>query len=585
MSRPNFRNPFAQGAEKTGQFGDDEDMGGSCGLVATHASSGSAAEELGRVRKASLTLRKRILGPLPLLKKAAGFFAPTTSQSEARRNQLRDLLSQNSGPKPLVLPRPLAGRPTRPPRPVSIDAEVLEYMSKFPSPAAMISGWEAARKVEAVPKRLAEVSTRPSVHHSSPNADAPRHPPAKVGHLGVSLPSIPNVRQKVGVASGHRGLLHRRRKDPDLDDTHWEVLQCRKLRIPPPSHTKWMSAGVLGQGGFGTVYRVLNVVRRQQCAMKVVHYGRGLSDACCNGTINELKVLSRLAEDAHTSPFLLRPFLGDELWAWHSAGEYLHIVTELCTGGHLGWYKYNLVDYNLSLICAEVILGLNYLHRLGIVHHDLKPANILVNADGHCVIADFGGAQFLDVSGSLPHSQLQTAVMTDAFAAPELLCKDASLYPMYDEAVDYWALGTTLVSLLMDDAYLPGSHDMSSMKRKLHVIEEKMEHGRASLRLRTFVMALLNMEPSERPRFPEIGALELLRNVDWAAVEALRVPPFQIVKQVGAKSHGFEIPMAMAHETSKPVDFLARLRQEQLSLVVDDSYDVRWHNASIEGRL
>lgn len=43
--------------------------------------------------------------------------------------------------------------------------------------------------------------------------------------------------------------------------------------------------------------------------------------------------------------------------------------------------------------------------------------------------------------------------------------------------------------------------------------------------------------------------------------------------------------MAPVDEISKlePVDFLARLRQEQLSLVVDDSYDVEWHNASIQG--
>lgn len=60
---------------------------------------------------------------------------------------------------------------------------------------------------------------------------------------------------------------------------------------------------------------------------------------------------------------------------------------------------------------------------------------------------------------------------------------------------------------------------------------------------------------------------------------------FPIIKQLGAKAHGFEIAMASVQEISKPVDLLVRLRQEQLSLVVDNSYDVEWHNAYIQGRL
>ena len=97
------------------------------------------------------------------------------------------------------------------------------------------------------------------------------------------------------------------------------------------------------------------------------------------------------------------------------------------------------------------ILGLNHLHKLGIVHHDLKPQNILVTSEGHCVISDFGGAQFLDRDKLItrePHGA--NAVMTVPFAAPELLCDEDS-ETTHTQAVDYWSLGTTLVSLLMDD--------------------------------------------------------------------------------------------------------------------------------------
>ncbi|KAI0827426.1 kinase-like protein [Trametes gibbosa] len=320
--------------------------------------------------------------------------------------------------------------------------------------------------------------------------------------------------------------------------------------------------------------------------MKIVHYARGMSDTSCRGTINELKVLSKLAEDGSPSPFLLQPYVGDELWAWRSAGEYLHIVTELCTGGDLSCYQYRLNDYTLSLICAEVILGLHHLHTLGIVHHDIKPQNILVNGAGHCVISDYGGAQFLDESQRIHRkTRRNMAVMTVPFAAPELLSENDSAYPTYDHGVDYWALGATLVSLIMDDEYLPGTHDVAMITFRLRRIEKKMAAFYVSETLQHFIMTLLDQSPSRRPKYPEVTSLPFLLDVNWEAVNTLRCPPFDYVKEVGVLAHGFAIPTARVHETQAPVDLLRRLRHEQLSLVVDESYDVEAHRAALEAEL
>ncbi|KAH9854600.1 kinase-like protein [Lenzites betulinus] len=320
--------------------------------------------------------------------------------------------------------------------------------------------------------------------------------------------------------------------------------------------------------------------------MKIVHYARGMSESSCRGTINELKVFSRLAGEVSSPPFLLQPYVEDELWAWRSAGEYLHIVTELCTGGDLSCYQYRLSDLTLSLICAEVILGLDHLHRLGIVHHDIKPQNILVNGHGHCVISDYGGAQFLDASQRIHRkTQRNMAVMTIPFAAPEVLSENDSVYKTYDRAVDYWALGATLVSLIMDDDYLPGTQDIAMIMFRLRRIEKKMKALSVSEKLQHFIMALLDQSPSRRPKYPEVAELPFLHDINWEEVQSLHCPPFDYVKEVGVLAHGFSIPTARVHETRAPVDFLHRLRHEQLSLVVDDSYDVAAHRTALEADL
>lgn len=98
-------------------------------------------------------------------------------------------------------------------------------------------------------------------------------------------------------------------------------------------------------------------------------------------------------------------------------------------------------------------LGLEYIHARGIVHHDIKPDNILVNKEGHCVITDFGGARFKS-SRTLVKSQDEPPTITPAYAAPELLL---DLFE-YTESVDYWSLGATIGELVVggDEVWVSG---------------------------------------------------------------------------------------------------------------------------------
>ncbi|KAI0356939.1 kinase-like protein [Trametes cingulata] len=318
--------------------------------------------------------------------------------------------------------------------------------------------------------------------------------------------------------------------------------------------------------------------------MKVVRYSGGMSETCCRGTINELKVLSKLAEEPKPAPFLLQPYLGRDLWAWRSAGEHLHILTDVCTGGDLSFYEGRYSEDMLALVSAEVILGLNHLHRLGIVHHDIKPSNILVNAAGHCVISDYGGAQFLDRWKRIERDPCSMPVLTIQYAAPELMSQNYVAYPAYNQAVDYWSLGATLVSLLMDSVLLPEAGDRALLTFRLKRIEDRLRVLDMSDKFQQFVMALLDEKPSRRPMYPDVCELPFLKKLEPAS-DAAFAPAFSIVKHMGVMAHGFQIDPPPAQEIRVPVDLVQRLRQEQLSLVVDNSYDVEVHHAGITSAL
>lgn len=93
-------------------------------------------------------------------------------------------------------------------------------------------------------------------------------------------------------------------------------------------------------------------------------------------------------------------------------------------------------------LIQEICAGVAYLHSHGIVHGDLKPANILVGATGQVKLTDFGLARWVWHAG--PHPQPVVRCCTPAYAAPELLRDETPPSP----ATDIYALGVTFRKLL-----------------------------------------------------------------------------------------------------------------------------------------
>ena len=104
----------------------------------------------------------------------------------------------------------------------------------------------------------------------------------------------------------------------------------------------------------------------------------------------------------------------------------------------------NRIKYELShikFIFNELVLGLEYLHKSGVLHRDLKPSNILLNNKGGVKIGDFGLSRFFTNNQIKRYTN---KVATVCYRAPELLLGEVN----YSTEIDIWSLGCILLELL-----------------------------------------------------------------------------------------------------------------------------------------
>ncbi|KAI7871683.1 kinase-like domain-containing protein [Spinellus fusiger] len=193
---------------------------------------------------------------------------------------------------------------------------------------------------------------------------------------------------------------------------------------------------VLGKGCMGKVLLARNHQSHKLYALKAISKAWAITQRETEHTRAERDVLAAITKLRH-------PFLVHLHFSFQNTHQ-LFLVLDYHRGGdlatHLTHSGYFIPDRCL-LYTAEILLGLQALHRLGIVYRDLKPENILLAADGHVVLTDFGlSKQF---HAATEHQRTHTFCGTPDYLAPEILKGQA-----YSYAVDYWSLGTLLYEML-----------------------------------------------------------------------------------------------------------------------------------------
>ena len=104
-----------------------------------------------------------------------------------------------------------------------------------------------------------------------------------------------------------------------------------------------------------------------------------------------------------------------------------------------------LTDAHFQSFIYQILCGLKYIHSANVLHRDLKPGNLLVNADCELKICDFGLARIQD-------PQMTGYVSTRYYRAPEIMLT----WQKYDVEVDIWSAGCIFAEMLEGKPLFPG---------------------------------------------------------------------------------------------------------------------------------
>jgi len=192
---------------------------------------------------------------------------------------------------------------------------------------------------------------------------------------------------------------------------------------------------------------------------------------------------------------------------------------------------------------AEIALALNHLHSKKIVYRDMKPENILIGADGHLKIADFG-VSYIQNSNSIDEGP-KTFVGTEVYMAPEIINEAIKLQraagkqvrkarSSYGCRVDWWSFGIVFYEIVTARHPFLSRDRLKTIRRiikyyKPNISKISKEAGR-------LVLGLLRREPDRRYGFSQIRTHPYFEGFDWKALEEykMKIPdeclPVNLVK-------------------------------------------------------
>ncbi|KAL1532884.1 Phototropin-2 [Salvia divinorum] len=312
----------------------------------------------------------------------------------------------------------------------------------------------------------------------------------------------------------------------------------------------------LGCGDTGSVHLVELIGTGQLFAMKAMDKSMMLNRNKVHRACIEREIISLLDH----------PFL-PTLYCSFQTPTHVCLITDFCPGGEL----FALLDKqplkmfredSARFYAAEVVIGLEYLHCLGIIYRDLKPENILLQKDGHVVLADFdlslktpckpqiikppplkkrrSRSQPPPIFFAEPTAQSNSFVGTEEYIAPEIITGEG-----HSSAIDWWALGILVYEMLYGRTPFRGKNRQKTFANILHKDLTFPSSIQVTLPAKQLVHALLNRDPDSRlgsnGGANEIKEHPFFKGINWPLIRCMSPPPLDAPLEIIGKEDAKDV--------------------------------------------
>ncbi|KZT65642.1 Pkinase-domain-containing protein [Daedalea quercina L-15889] len=149
----------------------------------------------------------------------------------------------------------------------------------------------------------------------------------------------------------------------------------------------------------------------------------------------------------------------------------------------------SLSNEHVQYFLYQVLRGMKYIHSASVVHRDLKPGNLLVNADCELKICDFGLSRGFNSKPDEEPTNMTEYVATRWYRAPEIMLA----FKRYNTAIDVWSIGCIFAELMLGRPLFKGKDYVDQLNKILEVLgspENEIIERMASPKARAYIRSL-----------------------------------------------------------------------------------------------
>ncbi|KAH6605669.1 hypothetical protein Trco_004822 [Trichoderma cornu-damae] len=266
---------------------------------------------------------------------------------------------------------------------------------------------------------------------------------------------------------------------------------------------------VVGRGAFGKVRIVERKDTNLTFALKYIRKDEVVKSESVRNIIRERRMLEHVNH----------PFICNLRYSFQDI-EYMYLVVDLMSGGDLRFHisRKTFTEEAVRFWIAELGCALRYVHGQNIIHRDVKPDNVLLDAEGHVHLTDFNVA-----SDIVPGRIMTSKSGTLAYLAPEVYSGKG-----YDMRADWWSLGVLFYECIYNKRPFEGNSE-SSLSQQVQFSQPKYPVTQPPVSLTCLYAIRAALEPNPNARLGSTWESfiynDFFKTINFDLLEQKRIEP------------------------------------------------------------